>query len=142
MEALYCAALRWPVGAPTDMRTVALHLITETIPLHGLILKHTVRYYGILEHDKVTYCAMEEALATAATQDDADQLHYQLQHLHQPRWAADFVRSVVEEVAMEQHDIHPRKLTTSSIEGLVALGTFHSLDLASTSVQWIYNTST
>ena len=105
MEALYRAALRWSVGAPTDMRAAALHLITATIPLHGLILKHIVRYYGILERDKAAYCAVEEALATAATQDDADQLHYQLQHLRQPRWAADFVRSAVEEVVTGQHSL-------------------------------------
>ena len=67
MEVLYCAALRWSVGVPTDMRAAALHFMTATIPLHGLILKHTVRYYGILEHDKAAYCALEEALVMAAT---------------------------------------------------------------------------
>ena len=99
MEVLYHAALRWSVGTPTDMCAAALHFITATIPLHGLIFKRTVRYYGILEHDKAAYCAMEEALMTAATQDHADQLHLQLQHhLCQPQWAADFVRSAVEEI--------------------------------------------
>ena len=58
------------------MHAAVLHLIMAFIPLHGLILKHTVRYYGILEHDKAAHCAVEEALATAATQDDADQLHF------------------------------------------------------------------
>ena len=67
MEALYRAALRWSVGAPTDMRAAALHFMTVTIPLHRLILKHTVRYYGILEHDKAMYYALEEALVMAAT---------------------------------------------------------------------------
>ena len=67
MEVLYCAALRWPVGAPTDMHAAALHFITATIPSQGLILKHTVRYYGILEHDKAAYCALEKAMVMAAT---------------------------------------------------------------------------
>ena len=96
MEVLYCAALRWSVGAPTDMHAVALHFITASIPLHELILKHTVRYYGIMEHDKAAYYAMEETLATAATQDDSDQLYFQLQHLRQPWWAAGFMQSAVE----------------------------------------------
>ena len=91
MEALYCAALRWSVGVPTDMRAAALHFMTATIPLHGLILKHIVRYYGILEHDQAAYSAVEEALAAAATQDHVDQLPIQLQHLCQTRWAASFV---------------------------------------------------
>ena len=38
-----------------------------TIPLHGLILKHIVHYYGILEHDEAAYCTFEEALVMAAT---------------------------------------------------------------------------
>ena len=97
MEALYRAALRWSVGAPTDMRAAALHFMSATIPLHGLILKHIVHYYGILEHDQAAYSAVEEALATAATQDYVDQLHFQLQHLHQLRWAASFIQSAVEE---------------------------------------------
>ena len=67
MEVLYRAALRWSVGVPTDMHAVALHFMTATIPLHRLILKHTVHYYGILERDKATYCALEEALVMAAT---------------------------------------------------------------------------
>ena len=83
------------------MHTVALHLITLSIPLHGLILKHTVRYYGILKRKKAAYCAVEEALVTAATQDGADQLHFQLQHLYQPWWAAGFVQSAVEEIEKE-----------------------------------------
>ena len=139
MEAFYRATLRWAVGAPTDMRAAALHLITASIPLHGLILKHTVRYYGTLERDKAAYCAVEDALATADTQSDADQLRYQLLHLRQPRWAADFVRSAVEEVVTGQHNMRSARLTTSSIEGLVALRTYHSLEAASTSVQWIYD---
>ena len=85
MEALYGAALRWSVGTLTDMHVAVLHLIMASIPLHGLILKHAVCYYGILVRDKAAYCAVEEALVTAATQDDADQLHFQLQHLRQPR---------------------------------------------------------
>ena len=92
-----------------------------------------------MERDKAAYCAVEEALATAATQDDADQLHFQLQHQCQPRWAAGFVRNAVEEIEKEQHNMHHRKLTTLSIEGLAALCTFHSLDPAGTSVQWIYH---
>ena len=123
------------------MRAVVLHLITVSIPLHGLRLKHTVCYYGILERDKAAYCAVEEALVTAATQDDADQLHFQLQHLHQLRWAAGFVRSAVEEIEKVQCNMHHRKLTMSSIEDLVALRMFHLLDPASTSVQLIYHTS-
>ena len=98
MEVLYHAALRWSVGAPTDMHAVALHFITASIPLHGLILKHTVRYYGMLEHEKAAYCAVEEALATASTQEHVDQLHFQLQYLRQPWWAASFVRGAVEEI--------------------------------------------
>ena len=124
MEALFCTALRWSVGAPTDMHAAALHLIMAFIPLHGLILKCTVRYYGTLEHDKAAYCAVEEALAAAANQDDTDQLHFQLQHLCQPRWAAGFARSAVEEIKNEQRGKHHGKLITSSIEGLVALRMF------------------
>ena len=74
-----------------DMRVAALHFMTATIPLHGLILKHIVRYYGIIEHDQAAYSAVEEALATAATQDHVDQLLFQLHHLRQLRWAASFV---------------------------------------------------
>ena len=98
MEVLYCAALRWLVGAPIDMHAAALHFMTATIPLHGLILKHIVCYYRILEYDQAAYSAVEEALATAATQNHVDQLCYQLHHLRQPRWAASFVRSAVEEI--------------------------------------------
>ena len=57
-----------------DMRAAALHFMMATIPLHGLILKHIVHYYGILERDQAVYSAVEEALATAATQDHVDQL--------------------------------------------------------------------
>ena len=98
MEALYHAALRWLVGSPMDMHAAALHFMTVTIPLHGLILKRIVRYYGILECDQAAYSTVEEALATAVTQDHVDQLCYQLHHLRQPRWAASFVQSAVEEI--------------------------------------------
>ena len=67
MEVLYHAALRRSVGAATDMHAAALHFIMVTIPLHGLILRHTIRYYGILEHNKAAYCALEEAMVMAAT---------------------------------------------------------------------------
>ena len=67
MEALYRAALRWSDVALTDMHAAALHFIMATIPLHGLILKHTVHYYRILERDKAAYCALEKTLVTAAT---------------------------------------------------------------------------
>ena len=76
MEALYRAALRWSVGTPTDMHAAALHFMTATIPLHGLILKHIVRYYGILECGQAAYSTVEKALATAGTQDHIDQLHF------------------------------------------------------------------
>ena len=95
MEVLYHAALRWSVGVQTHMHAAVLHFITTAVPLHRLVLKHTVRYYGILEHDKAAYCAVEEALVTAASQDHTNQLHFQLHHLHQLQWAADFVRSAV-----------------------------------------------
>ena len=49
------------------MRAVVLHFITATIPLHELILKHIVHYYGILVCDKAAYCALEEAMVMAAT---------------------------------------------------------------------------
>ena len=98
MKVLYCAVLRWSVGVPTGMRAAALHFMTVTIPLHGLILKHIVRYYGILEHDQAAHSTVEEALVTAATQDHVDQLHFKLHHLHQPRWAVSFVQSAVEEI--------------------------------------------
>ena len=98
MEALYHTALRWSVGAPTDMHAAALNFITATIPLHGLVLKHTVHYYGTLEHDKAAYSTVEEALVTTASQDHVAQLYLQLQHLRQPWWAASFVRSAVEEI--------------------------------------------
>ena len=98
MEVLYHAALRWSVGTPTHMHAAALHFIIATIPLHGLILKHTVCYYGILESDKAAYCAVEEALVIVATQDHTNQLHFQLQHLHQSWWAADFLCSAVEKI--------------------------------------------
>ena len=97
MQALYRAALRWSVGAPMDMCAAALHFMTATIPLRGLFLKHIVCYYRILEYDQAAYSTVEEALATAATQDYVDQLHFQLQHLHQLRWAASFIQSAVEE---------------------------------------------
>ena len=67
MEALYRAALRWLVGMPMDMHAAALHFMMATIPLHGLILKHTMHYYGILDHDKAAYCTLEETLVAAAT---------------------------------------------------------------------------
>ena len=98
MEALYHAALRWSVGTPTDMHAAVLHFMTATIPLHGLILKCIVCYYGILQCNQAAYSAVEEALGTAASQDHVAQLHLQLQHLRQLRWAASFVRSVVEEI--------------------------------------------
>ena len=70
----------------------------NSVPLHRLVLKHTVRYYGILERDKAAYCAVEQALVTAASQDHTDQLYFQLQHLFQLWWAADFIQSAVEDI--------------------------------------------
>ena len=67
MEALYRVALRWSVGMLTNMHAAALHFMPATIPLHELILKHTVHYYGIPEHDKAMYCALEAVLVMAAT---------------------------------------------------------------------------
>ena len=49
------------------MHAAVLHFMMVAIPLHGLILKHTVCYYVILERDKAAYCALEEALVVAAT---------------------------------------------------------------------------
>ena len=46
---LYHSALRWAVAAPAHARSAALYLLNHTIPLHGLITKQIIRYFGQLE---------------------------------------------------------------------------------------------
>ena len=52
LEALYQASFRWALAAPMSTRGTSLYLLAATLPLHGLIIKATVRYFEGLEHDK------------------------------------------------------------------------------------------
>ena len=79
------------------------------LPLHGLIIKATVRYFGGLEQDK---CRFVEA---------SDTEHRALRPSH---WAADFVQAAVKELTtMQQATItsSARNSHTSqlAIEGLI-----------------------
>ena len=46
---LYSNVLHWAVAAPAHTQSAALNLLTHTIPLHGLITKQIVWYFGQLE---------------------------------------------------------------------------------------------
>ena len=66
-----------------------------------------------------------------------------LMHHHPVRWAANFVCNAVAEVetAAEQCTTRGHQLSTLAIiEGLVALRCYYNLDIASTQVDWIYET--
>ena len=43
---LYRSALHWEVAAPAHTRSAALYLLNHTIPLHGLIAKQIIWYFG------------------------------------------------------------------------------------------------
>ena len=61
LEALYRALLRWALAVPKSIRGASLYLLVALLPLHGLIIKATVRYFGGLEHDKCRF--MEATVA-------------------------------------------------------------------------------
>ena len=42
---LYRSALRWAIAAPAYTQSAALCLLTDTIPLHGLISKQIIWYF-------------------------------------------------------------------------------------------------
>ena len=46
LAVLYRSALRWAVAAPAHTRSAALYLLNHTIPLHGLITKQIIQYFG------------------------------------------------------------------------------------------------
>ena len=52
LEALYRALLRWALTAPRSTCGASLYLLMAMLPLHGLIIKATVRYFGGLERNK------------------------------------------------------------------------------------------
>ena len=52
---LYRSALHWAVAAPEHTQSAALYLLNHTIPLHGLITKQIVQYFGRLEGDHQHY---------------------------------------------------------------------------------------
>ena len=52
LEALYRALLRWALAAPKSTRGTSLYLLAAMLPLHVLLIKATVRYFGGLERDK------------------------------------------------------------------------------------------
>ena len=45
----YRSALRWSVAAQAHTQSATLYLLNHTIPLHGLITKQIVWYFGRLE---------------------------------------------------------------------------------------------
>ena len=69
------------------MRGASLYLLAATLPLHALIIKATVRYFGGLEHDKHRFI------------EATDTQHCALRSSH---WVADFVRAAVEELTIMQ----------------------------------------
>ena len=45
---LHCAALCWVLAATSSMHSALLYLLLATIPLHILIVKHTIRVVDLL----------------------------------------------------------------------------------------------
>ena len=94
MEATFRVMLRWAIVAPQHMRDSKLYLLALQIPLHGHIMKKTVRYFGTLEWDKLVFSAVQW-LASVVEGRELQELQ---QQLHWPRWAAGFVSSTVAEL--------------------------------------------
>ena len=46
LAVLYLSALCWAVDAPAHTQSAALLLLNHTIPLHGLISKQIIPYFG------------------------------------------------------------------------------------------------
>ena len=87
LEALYRASLSWAVAAPKSMHGAFIYLLAAMLPLHGLTIKATVRYFGGLECNKHRFI------------EATDTQYHVLRPSH---WAADFVRAVVEELTTMQ----------------------------------------
>ena len=51
------------------MHDAALYIIATQILLYSHILKHTVRYFGKLEHEKLAYSAVECLEAATGMQE-------------------------------------------------------------------------
>ena len=49
---LFRSALRWAISAPEHIRGAVLYLFAHTIPLHRLVVKYMVRYFGQLEGER------------------------------------------------------------------------------------------
>ena len=52
---LFHSVLRWAISVPAHIRGAALYLLAHTIPLHGLVVKQMVRYFGQLEGERRIY---------------------------------------------------------------------------------------
>ena len=52
---LFRSMLRWAILTPMHIWGAALYLLAHTIPLHGLIVKLMVRFFGQLEDERLIY---------------------------------------------------------------------------------------
>ena len=108
----------------------AIYVMLAMIPLHGLILKQTSRYFSSLERDK------------QQSKAELDSGH-QAQVLQPACWAADFVRAAIADITALQQNTSPLKTrcpTSSAIEGLLVLCNKYRIEEDSTDVAWIYDT--
>ena len=98
LSMLHTVALRWPIRAPSHTRLSVLYLLSNSLPLHGIITKQQLRYFHSLQW------------STTAAERAAD---LGLQH-HPPRWAATFLSAAIK-------SSHPRGISSHCVEGLLAL---------------------
>ena len=98
LSVLHTAALRWSIRAPSHTRLSVLYLLSNSLPLHGLVTKQQLRYFHSLQRS-----------TTAA--DRATDLGLQR---HPPRWAATFLSAAIK-------SSHPRGISSHCVEGLLAL---------------------
>ena len=98
LSTLYIAALRWSIQAPGHTRLSVLYLLSNSLPLYGLITKQQLRYFHSLQQRTT---AAEWAVNLG------------LQN-HPPRWAATFLSAAIK-------SSRPCGTSFHCVEGLLAL---------------------
>lgn len=95
---LHTAALHWSIRVPSHTKLSVLYLLSNSLPLHGLITKQHLRYFHSLQHSTTT----AEHVADSG-----------LQH-HSPRWAATLLSAAIK-------SSRPCDISSHCVEGLLAL---------------------
>ena len=95
---LFHRLLRWAILAPAHIRGAVLYPLTHTIPLHGLMVKQMVRYFGQLEGERQIYWSATAVGAAA--------------HVAKPRWAAHFVNAAFHDACLST-TLSPQSITIS-----------------------------